>query len=184
MSKTDENATMKPKPIRRVVTGHDSAGKAVVVADGPSNDVQILPAVGVAIADIWAVSNVPTQIDAWEKRDPNAPMGIDSGVGGLNLRVLQFDPLPAGAITDAESTFADLGSAGAHVANARHPAMHRTDSVDFGIIISGSLTLLLDEEDVMLNAGDVVIQRGTNHAWENRGTTPCLVAIVAVDAEK
>jgi len=183
MSNTHEKATkMEPKLVRRIVTGHSPAGKAVVVADGPSEDVQIINEARVAIADIWSVSSVPTQIDAWHKRDPSGPMGINSVVGGLSLRVLQFDPLSADAIADAEAAFADLGSTGAHVANARHPAMHRTDTVDFGIVISGSLTLLLDEDDVTLTAGDIVIQRGTNHAWENRGDEPCLMAVVVVDA--
>jgi quercetin dioxygenase-like cupin family protein len=61
-----------------------------------------------------------------------------------------------------------MGSAEAHVAQARHPAMHRTDTVDFGIVISGTITLLLDEDDVTLSAGDIVIQRGTNQAGSLR----------------
>lgn len=183
MSTTNNEAKpMKPKAVRRVVTGHDPTGKAVVVADGPSEDVLIIDAARVAIADIWKLSSVPTRIDAWEKRDPSAPMAIGPVVGGLNFRVLQFDPLPANAVIDAETVFADMGSADAYVGHARHPAMHRTDTVDFGIVISGSVTLLLDEDDVALSAGDIVIQRGTNHAWENRGDEPCLMAVMVVDA--
>jgi mannose-6-phosphate isomerase-like protein (cupin superfamily) len=179
---THEANPMNPRAVRRVVTGHDSSGKAVVAADGPSEDVQILESARVAIADMWQLSSVPTHIDAWEKRDPGAPMGIGPVAGGVNFRVLQFDPLPADAVIDAETVFADMGSADAHVAQARHPAMHRTDTVDFGIVISGSITLLLDEDDVTLSAGDIVIQRGTNHAWENRSGEPCSMAVMVVDA--
>jgi mannose-6-phosphate isomerase-like protein (cupin superfamily) len=173
---------MKPRAVRRVVTGHDPTGKAVVAADGPSEDVYIIEAARVAIADMWQLSSVPTHVGAWEKRDPAVPMAIGPVSGGVNFRVLQFDPLPADAVIDAPTVFADMGSADAHVAQARHPAMHRTDTVDFGIVISGTITLLLDEDDVSLSAGDIVIQRGTNHAWENRSGEPCSMAVIVVDA--
>jgi len=75
-----------------------------------------------------------------------------------------------------------MGAADAVVADARHPYMHRTDSVDYAIIMSGEITMLLDDNDVYLTAGDVVVQRGTNHAWANRGTETCRIAFVLVDA--
>lgn len=60
--------------------------------------------------------------------------------------------------------------------------MHRTDTVDYAVVLQGSITMLLDDEDVELSAGDVVIQNGTNHAWSNRGPDPCLIAFVLIDA--
>jgi quercetin dioxygenase-like cupin family protein len=75
-----------------------------------------------------------------------------------------------------------MGAAGTVVAGARHPYMHRTDTVDYAVVLQGSITMLLDEEDVELSAGDVVVQNGTNHAWANRGHTPCLMAFVLIDA--
>ena len=60
--------------------------------------------------------------------------------------------------------------------------MHRTDTVDYAVVLQGSITMLLDEEDVELSAGDVVIQNGTSHAWANRGQAPCLIAFVLIDA--
>ena len=65
----------------------------------------------------------------------------------------------------------------------RHPGMHRTHSVDYGIVLSGEIDMLVDEDEVHLTAGDVVIQRGTNHAWANRGTKPCRIAFVLIDAK-
>lgn len=173
----NEPKRMQPKAIRRVVTGHDAAGTAVVVNDGQSPDIAVIEDARITIADMWRMSSVPTSVDAWETRDPSAPTTI-AVAGGLNFAILQFDPIPADAAIDGEAAFAD-----AHVENARHPAMHRTETVDFGIVISGSITLLLDTEDVTLSAGDVVIQRGTNHAWENRGDVPCTMAFVIVDAQ-
>ena len=61
--------------------------------------------------------------------------------------------------------------------------MHRTHSVDYGIVLSGEIDMLVDEDEVHLTAGDVVIQRGTNHAWANRGNEPCRIAFVLIDAK-
>ena len=65
----------------------------------------------------------------------------------------------------------------------RHPAMHRTKTIDYALILSGEIDMLLDDSEIHLKPGDVVIQRGTNHAWVNRGNTPCQVAFILVDAK-
>jgi len=97
---------------------------------------------------------------------------------------VQFDPEDPGALARADGTaaFAAMGAAGAVIGSARHPYMHRTDTVDYAVVLQGSIIMLLDNEDVELSAGDVVIQNGTSHAWANRGQVPCLVAFVLVDA--
>ena len=84
---------------------------------------------------------------------------------------------------DGAAAFAEMGAGDNVVQGGRHPWMHRTDSVDYGIILSGEIWMLMDEEedDVLLRAGDVVVQRGTNHAWANRGTEPCTVMFVLID---
>ena len=84
---------------------------------------------------------------------------------------------------DGKAAFAEMGAGANVVENARHPWMHRTDSVDYAIVLTGEIYMLMDEEkdDVLLKAGDVVVQRGTNHAWANRGTEPCSIAFVLVD---
>jgi hypothetical protein len=180
---SNEAKTTTSRAFRRVVTGHDATGKAVVVADGPSEDVAVVSAIGLTIADMWQMSGVPTRIDAWERRDPEQGMDIRKA-GGLTFRVLRLEPSPSvDEIADAMAAFQDMtGSTDDHVEHSRHPMMHRTETVDFAIVLSGSVTLLLDEDDVELSAGDVVIQRGTNHTWENRGDEPCVMAVVAVDA--
>ena len=103
---------------------------------------------------------------------------------GTVFRIIQFDPEDPGALAHADGTtaFAAMGAAGTVVAGARHPYMHRTDTVDYAVVLQGSITMLLDDEDVELSAGDVVIQDGANHAWANRGHAPCLMAFVLIDA--
>jgi mannose-6-phosphate isomerase-like protein (cupin superfamily) len=173
---------MIPRTLRRLVTGHDSTGKAVVVSDGQPDDLLIMAERGVAFTEMWRFSSVPTALDAWGERDPGVQLSIAPAPGGVNFRVVQFDPRSPEAVVDGEAAFAKMGSPDAYVPNARHPAMHRTSTVDFAIVISGSITLLLDDQDVTLAPGDVVVQRGTNHAWVNHASEPCLIAFVLTDA--
>jgi mannose-6-phosphate isomerase-like protein (cupin superfamily) len=176
-------AAVDIRPVRRVVTGHDAHGHAVVVMDGLAASVLNRPSrPGVALTDLWATAGRPT---TRTDHDPvDRPVVLPPPPGGTVFRVVQFDPEDRQALARADGTaaFADLGAAGNVVASQRHPYMHRTDTVDYAVVLQGSITMLLDDEDVELSVGDVVIQNGTNHAWANRGTTPCLIAFVLIDA--
>ena len=83
-----------------------------------------------------------------------------------------------------KTAFAEMGASSNIVENARHPFMHRTDSLDYTVILSGEIYMMMDEEEFLLKTGDTVDQQGTNHAWSNRGTEPCLIAFILVDASK
>lgn len=174
---------MDIRPVRRVVTGHDAQGRAVVVMDGPAASVLNRPSrPGVALTNLWATSYTPT---TRADHDPvDRPVVLPPPRGGTVFRIVQFDPEDRQALARADGTaaFADLGAAGNAVASQRHPYMHRTDTVDYAVVLQGSITMLLDDTDVELSTGDVVIQNGTNHAWSNRGQAPCLIAFVLVDA--
>jgi quercetin dioxygenase-like cupin family protein len=86
---------------------------------------------------------------------------------------------------DARKAFAALGNekAATFGKGGRHPLMHRTETIDYAIILSGEITMLLDEGEVLLKAGDVLVQCGTNHAWSNRSSAPCIVAFVLIDGK-
>jgi mannose-6-phosphate isomerase-like protein (cupin superfamily) len=174
--------TMQKKATRLVITGHDDAGAACVAFDGGSHKIlhrESRP--HVALSDLWEIARVPTDLDADGRNDE--PFALSPKEGGIKFRVVQFDPEhhdnPSRGGADA---FAEMGAGDNHIADARHPYMHRTETVDFAIVLEGSITMMLDHEDVALSAGDVVIQRGTNHAWSNRGSTPCRIAFVLVSA--
>jgi|TARA_B100000315_G_scaffold260662_1_gene323807 ethanolamine utilization protein EutQ (cupin superfamily) len=94
---------------------------------------------------------------------------------GTILRIIEFGPEdPAQLRTlDGKSAFARMGAVHAVIENARHPLMHRTDSVDYAIVLEGEITMLLDDTEYLLKAGDVVVQRGTNHAWSDQSKYPC-----------
>jgi len=171
------------RPVRRVVTGHDAQGRAVVMMDGLAASVLNRPSrPDVALTNLWATGDRPT---TRTDHDPvDGPVVLPPPPGGTVFRIVQFDPEDPEALARADGTaaFADLGAAGNVVASQRHPYMHRTETVDYAVVLQGSITMLLDDEDVELTTGDVVIQNGTSHAWANRGRAPCLVAFVLVDA--
>jgi len=177
---------MDVKPIRRVVTGHDKNGKAVVIMDAAATQILQRPSrAGVALTNLWQTNSMPASYAGSE--DPlKGPLVLHPPKHGTIFRIVQFDPEDRAEIAkaDGKAAFAAMGAAHSVIANARHPFMHRTETVDYAMILQGSITMLLDDQDVEVKAGDVVIQRGTNHAWSNRGKVPCLVAFVLVDADR
>jgi hypothetical protein len=134
---------MDIRPIRRVVTGHDAQGHAVVVMDGPAANVLHRPdRPRVALTDLWATSEKPA---ARMDGDPvDRPVVLHPPPAGTVFRIIQFDPEDPGALAHADGTaaFAAMGAAGTVVAGARHPYMHRTDTVDYAVVLQGSITML------------------------------------------
>jgi mannose-6-phosphate isomerase-like protein (cupin superfamily) len=180
-----------PVPVRRVVTGHDTEGRAVVAMDGPPPVVFTHPAApGLAFHELWNTAQVPAPIGPSDP-DPTLgrPLRTPPPEGGTVIRVVDLPPedpaAPAPGPDQVAALFALVGveahAAGRGGAPPRHPLMHRTESVDYGIVLSGEVTLVLDEGEVRLRAGDIVVQRGTVHAWANRSGKPCRMIFVLVD---
>jgi quercetin dioxygenase-like cupin family protein len=179
------------KPIRRVVTGHDDRGRAVVVSDGPAPSVHINKAEQDWFSvDIWRTHEMPAKIVPKAVEEPTAgPRRQMPTTNGTVLRINSFPPESEAVRTmmpaDSLRVFEGLGNpkAATFGKGGRHPMMHRTESIDYALILSGEITMLLDDEEVLLKAGDVVVQCGTNHAWSNRSNAPCLVAFILIDGE-
>jgi mannose-6-phosphate isomerase-like protein (cupin superfamily) len=172
-------------PIRRVVTGKDGTGKAIVVTDGSAGRVQARKEMGVTTTLLWVTDSTPASL--CEQGDAgNREIGIVPPPTGTIFRIIEFGPQKDIQADDQtrRQIFERMGLApeGSSRENPRDPGMHRTRTVDYVVILSGGIDMLLDESEVHLNAGDVVIQRGTNHAWVNRGNQPCKVAFVLIDA--
>lgn len=178
---------MKPKPKRRVVTGHDAKGQSIVVSDGPTPHLRQSPhRPNVVYHNIWATDSMPAKING--TTDPvTEQMAVPPVADGVNFRILEIDPeslYPPPSAEDARKAFQAMGSV-AHALtekrDAKHSMMHRTKTVDFGIMLEGELTMVLDDCETVLRAGDVVIQRGTNHAWANKSDKRVVIAFVLID---
>ena len=146
--------------IRRVVTGHNAAGKAVILFDDHAPNATPLKGwPGAGVTEVWVTDEMPVSNDGSKDRSLR-PMRPDPPPSGTIIRVVEIPP-----------------------ESAKHPTMHKTDSIDYLVVISGSMHMLMEEGEVELHAGDCIVQRGTNHAWVNRSGKPCLLAAVLIDAK-
>jgi mannose-6-phosphate isomerase-like protein (cupin superfamily) len=173
-------------PIRRVVTGKDATGKAIALIDGPAPSVHQRPEGGLTITNLWLTDSIPADLSSPEDTSTRK-MGIPPPPSGTIFRVVEF--APESEITADYDTrlkmIQGIGLApeGPSRERPRDPAMHRTRTVDYAVILSGEIDMLLDDTEVHMKAGDVLVQRGTNHAWVNRSNAPCRVAFILVDAK-
>jgi quercetin dioxygenase-like cupin family protein len=174
--------------IRRVITGHDAQGKAIVVSDAPAPAVRTNPLrPGHVSTDLWKTGATPVVLKADMEDPTGGPKQIHPLPGGTVFRISELAPEPE-AVRNldpqrAREVFKAMGNEAAATfgRGGRHPMMHRTETIDYAVVLEGRVTLVLDDEDVELEAGDVVIQCGTNHAWSNRSDKPCRMLYVLID---
>ena len=171
--------------MRRIVTGHNQDGKSVIKIDGPPSR-----SIGEDVGGLFEIWN--TDGGAIESTDQIDRADIDIILspltGGTKFRYFKINPTPEGVPIEmleslAAEAFKKIGAEHQRVDTTRHPTMHKTKTVDYIILLDGDVTLLLDEDEVSLKPFDVVVQRGTNHAWINNGTEPALFIAVLIDAQ-
>lgn len=173
-----------PEGLRRVVTTVDEDGKAVILFDGENPDREVRPARKNVSRVVWATASAPADIQGTEDRGAGYK-GTSPVNGGTVFRIIDYPPQTADIeAMDMNTRMNEL----AHEAPIkglppRHPFMHRTRSVDYAIVLYGEIDMLLDDSEVHLKAGDVIVQQGTNHAWVNRSNDICRIAFVLVDAK-
>ena len=144
-----------PSIPRRVVTGHDERGVSVFASDGPVPVVRTAPD-GALFYEVWSTDAMPAPI-GHDEPDPTAgALSVPPTPNGTKIRINEFPP---GIVSP----------------------MHRTQSVDYGIVLSGEMVLVLDDSERVLRGGDVVVQRGTDHRWENRSEATARMAFILVD---
>jgi quercetin dioxygenase-like cupin family protein len=144
---------------RRIVTGHDGSGRSVVLSDAPTPTTESLDN-GAAFHEIWATSDMPAPIAAAESAEPTArPLQVSPDPRGTIVHVID---MPPGSVAP----------------------MHRTRTIDYGVVLDGEVDLELDDGSVVtMTRGDVVVQRGTAHAWHNRSSSTVRLFFVNVDGE-
>jgi mannose-6-phosphate isomerase-like protein (cupin superfamily) len=174
---------------RRVVTGHDAQGRSVILMDGESPHSFVLEkAGGLQLTELWETTSSPADNSGGAQVVVGKPAEherrIEPKGGGTVFRIIAYPPDSVRLKTlKPEEYFSSMGAQAADAAKRRHPGMHRTDTVDYAIVLSGEIVAVLDEDEVLLRAGDCLIQRGTNHAWSNRTQEPCVIAFVLVAAK-
>ena len=171
--------------MRRIVTGHDEKGKSVITIDGPP--ARSLGEEAGGLYELWNTDgNEINTLDEIDRADGEVLLSPPNG--GTKFRYFQINPthegVPADLIEAATAeAFEKMGAAHHRVDTTRHPAMHKTKTIDYIILLKGDVTLLLDNEEVDLKPFDVVVQRGTNHAWVNNGNEPALFIAVLIDSD-
>jgi mannose-6-phosphate isomerase-like protein (cupin superfamily) len=178
--------------VRRIVTGHDAQGRAVIQEDGPPpRVVRIGGEIGPLFHEVWNTQETPARIDRASGEPAEAGIQLAPPKNGTRIRVLDIPPederLAAMSAEDMKAHFAEVGAADAssHTddGSSRHHAMHRTETIDYGIVLEGEITLILDVGETVVRAGDIVIQRGTNHGWANRSGKNCRIAFILIDGK-
>ncbi|QUD85940.1 cupin domain-containing protein [Phenylobacterium montanum] len=174
--------------VRRIVTGHDDEGKAIVISDGPPERVQSLGPKGPIFYELWNTRQAPVLIDRRGGEPAETGLILAPPERGTRIRILDIAPEDDALETiDAEESRRHFELVGAGEAStnqggdAPHPFMHRTETIDYGIVLEGEITLILDRAETLVRAGDVVIQKGTNHAWANRSGRNCRIAFILID---
>ena len=150
----------KPQPIRRVVTGHDDRNIAKVIVDGPATNVRGNRP-GQFTTMMWCTDSAPCSMPVGENAEDMGArkLGTYPPVAGTRFMIAEYPP-------------------------NNSPTMHRTETIDYIIVLSGKIDMEMDEGKVVtLGPGEVMIQRGTNHAWINRYDEVCRMAFVLVDAQ-
>jgi mannose-6-phosphate isomerase-like protein (cupin superfamily) len=173
----------KPPEVRRIVTGIDASGKAVALFDGAVALTSFRspnPA-----SEMWITDKSPPDF-SWKDDRAKIKVGLTPPKGGTIFRIVDFVPMTAKIEQMDINTMMKVAGADAPAKGLppRHPMMHRTRSVDYAIIMSGEIDMLLDDGEVHLKAGDVVVQQATNHAWVNRGKDVCRVAFILMDSQE
>jgi hypothetical protein len=170
--------------VRRVVTINDKTGKAVVLFDGPNPHGRERAHKTISNL-LWVTDETPADMAGSADRAARE-IGIQPPPGGSVFRVVEFPPTPP------EVEKLDPGFMHQQIGHdapkkgrpPRHPLMHRTRSIDYAVIMQGEIDMLLDDSEIHLKAGDVLVQQGTNHAWVNRGKEPCRIAFILIDAKE
>jgi hypothetical protein len=170
--------------IRRIVTGNDAKGRSRIVEDGPATSMRMVAErPGYRAVNVWRTTETPAKISAGDTTSDHK--GILPPKNGNILRIIDFPPEPADETRlrqMLDATFGGIYTDALHDKRPNvHPGMHTTHTVDYAIILEGEIWAVMDEGETLMRTGDVLIQRGTNHAWANRSDKTARIAFVLID---
>jgi len=168
--------------IRRVVTGLDERNHAVVLFDSPIPLKQDSPVI--SSTNFWITDSTPPNLSKLDTS--NRPIGVSPPDNGTKFRLVEFAPLDSAteAKFPPEMIMKGVNHPPEKGIPVKHPMMHRTRSLDYAVILSGEIDMMLDDTSVHLKQGDVIVQQATNHAWVNHGVQPCRILFVLMDSKE
>ncbi len=170
--------------VRRVLTGHDAGGRSTFIADGLAPNMKEMASFpGLALTDLWETKGAPASNDG-RADAADRPVHLEPPKNGTIVRIVEFPPdSTRPQDNDGRAGFKALGAGHVQDKRSSDPMMHRTSTVDYIIVLKGEIHAVMDKGETLLRAGDVLIQRGTNHSWSVRGNEPCIVAAILVNAK-
>jgi naringenin degradation protein FdeH len=168
--------------IRRVVTGLDANNHAVVLFDSRMPLKADSPVI--SSTNFWITDSTPPSLS--KEDSANRPIGVSPPDNGTKFRIVEFAPLDAAteAKLPPEMIMKGVNHPPAKGIAVKHPMMHRTRTLDYAMILSGEIDMMLDDTSVHLKQGDVIVQQATNHGWVNHGTQPCRILFVLMDSKE
>jgi naringenin degradation protein FdeH len=175
-----------PLHIRRIVTGHNAQGKSVFIMDGEAHPpAGRRNAAGTSVVELWQTDCTPAD-NSGDKDPTDHPYRLPPPANGSVFRVVEYPPdKERFAAMSAKEWSADAASQGYQrdASNQRHAGFHKTDTIDYAVVLEGEIYALMDEGEKLMKTGDVLIQRGTSHAWSNRSDKAARVAFILIDAK-
>jgi len=170
--------------VRRVITATDGHGKSYFVSDGIAGNFKEMPGMdGLFLTDLWETSG-PRASNRGTQDAAARPVHLEPPDSGTILRIVEFPPDKNWrGKRDVSEAFSAIGAGHAPVEGHADPMMHITGTVDYIIVLKGEIFAVMDKGETLLKAGDILVQRGTNHSWHNRSDEPCIIAAVLVSAD-
>lgn len=170
--------------VRRVLTGHDAEGRSTFLADGLAPNVKEMASMpGLALTDLWETKGAPAR-NAGDADAAARPVRLEPPKNGTILRIVEFPPDSQWRDSaDGREAFKSIGAGHAQDRHSSDPMMHRTSTVDYIVVLKGEVYAIMETGEKLLRPGDILVQRGTNHSWSVRGTEPCVVAAILVNAK-
>jgi mannose-6-phosphate isomerase-like protein (cupin superfamily) len=175
---------------KRIVTGHDKDGKAIIISNSANLFSQLVGGQGgPTFHEVWNTVETPALIHPQPDEKDETTLTLAPPKNGTRIRIIDFPPEGEAIrkLTGADALEKFKAMRGEHAstaaADAPHPLMHKTETVDYGIVLEGEITLVLDRGETTIKAGDIVIQNGTNHAWANRSDKNCRMVFILLDGQ-
>jgi mannose-6-phosphate isomerase-like protein (cupin superfamily) len=173
-------------PVRRIVTGFAPGGAATIIEDRAAPHTMTVPErPGYRVTSLWVTGETPVKLEAAD--GTGAHKGLLPPKSGSVVRIIDIPPEPkdkAAMERMQSATFGQIYADHARSGGAqKHPGMHQTDTVDYAVVLEGEITAVLEDKETLMKAGDVLIQRGTNHAWANRSDKMCRILFVLLDGK-